>query len=147
MVVADSEQFLCFSIFDFCVCVGVLTGCSGSGRKAITAGPRFMGHRAGGDASEPVCCTWAGTRAGKLSGSEASAFVWACGFPSSSILFPAALCQHGGQEEDGEWGSWGTIKHDQGGFVCHRGWCWVEGAGFQSGGDGWLQEREACPYE
>lgn len=46
LVVADSEQFLCFSIFDFRVrgWVGVLTGCTGSGREAITAGPRFMGH-------------------------------------------------------------------------------------------------------
>lgn len=45
MVVADSEQFLWFYIFDLCVCVGVLTGCTGSGREAITAGPRFMGHQ------------------------------------------------------------------------------------------------------
>lgn len=114
-----------------CVCtVGVLTGCTGSGREAITAGPRFMGHH-------PKACWrqrfWtrvlylSSTCAGELSGSEASASVWACGVPSSSILFPAALCQHGGQEEDGEWGNWGTIKHDQGGFVFNRGW-W--GGGF-----------------
>lgn len=28
-----------------CVCAVVSTGCTGSGREAITAGPRFMGHR------------------------------------------------------------------------------------------------------
>lgn len=85
----------CFYVFIFlifvCVCVCVLTGCTGSGREAITAGPRFMGHH-------PKAC-WrrrfrtrvsylSSSCAGELSGSEASASAWAWGSPHPPFSSP-----------------------------------------------------------
>lgn len=79
-----------FRLFRSCV----LRGCAGSGREAITAGPRSRAaaqKHGGGDASELMYVYLSSTPAGELSRSEASASVWACRFSRSSILFPSGV--------------------------------------------------------
>lgn len=89
MVVADSEQFLWFYIFDLCVCRCVdrlywLRARSHHSRATFHGTPPKSTLEA--TLLNPCVVARAGPVQAQLSGSEASASVWACGLPL--ILYP-----------------------------------------------------------